>query len=260
MNRRVLVVASLVALLVLTLLGCSVNSESASQVTPIPTKTPRPLFTATWTPTSAPLSTDTPLPTDTPVPSTATPTPTDTPLLPTDTPVSPTDVPPADTPVPPTDTPPPVPTDTPRPQPSRTPAPPTNTPQPQVDFRVVEQRLMPKAENEAQLHSIWIRVTDADGNLLHEVIVWDANHPDQEALTGSKPDPYSAEYVLWSYDAYQLEVKGARSQKTKVLSTEVHLIPKEDLVAAGYCPDLNSCNADDLFQHYSWYVTFQRTW
>jgi hypothetical protein len=260
MKRRALVALSLVALLVLVLLGCSENRGGVSGITATPTKTPHPLFTATWTPTSTPLPTDTPLPTSTPLPPTDTPAPTDTPLAPTDTSLPPTDVPPADTPIPATETPPPAPTDTPRPQPTRTPAPPTHTPQPQVDFRVVEQRLMPKAENEAQLHSIWIRVTDAAGNPLHKVSVWDANHPDQEAVTGSKPDPYSAEYVLWSYDAYQLEVKGARSQKTKVLSTEVHLIPKEDLVAAGYCPDLNSCNPDDLFQHYSWYVSFQRTW
>jgi hypothetical protein len=81
-----------------------------------------------------------------------------------------------------------------------------------------------------------------------------------DAVTGTKPEPYHAEYTFWNYDAYQLEVMGAKSEKTKVLSTLVQLISKEDLVGAGYCPDVNNCNYDELHQHYSWYVTFQRTW
>ena len=119
---------------------------------------------------------------------------------------------------------------------------------------------MSKAENQAQLHMIFIRVIDAAGNPLSGLVVWDPNHPDQEAVSGSKPEPYHAEYLFWDYDPYQLEVKGARSERTKVLSTEVHLIPKEDLVKAGYCPDVANCNPDELRQHYSWYVTFQRTY
>jgi hypothetical protein len=258
MKNRIVVLVSLLALLAVVLLGCTMRRGGAALLTPTPTKTPRPLFTATHTPTLTPVPTDTPLPTGTAVPPTDTPAPTGTPL-PTDTPSVPTEAPPTGTAVPPTDTPSP-PTNTPPPRPTNTPAPPTNTPKPKVDFRVVEQRLLPKAENQAQLHSIFIQVVDAARNPLHGPVVWDPNHPDQEAVTGSKPDPYSAEYQLWSYDAYQFEVKGANSEKTKVLSTEVHLISKEDLVAAGYCSDVATCNQDDLFQHYSWFVTFQRTW
>jgi hypothetical protein len=138
--------------------------------------------------------------------------------------------------------------------------PPTNTPAPQVDFRVVEQRLMTKAENEAQRHMILIRVIDAGGNPLHGLVVWDPNHADQEAVTGSKPEPYHAEYLFWTYDGYQLEVRDARSEKTRVLSTDVFKIAKEELVGAGYCVDAASCDQSDLVQHYSWYVTFQRSW
>jgi hypothetical protein len=129
-----------------------------------------------------------------------------------------------------------------------------------VDYRVVEQRLMSKQENEAQRHMILIRVIDAGGNPLHGLIVWDPNHPDQEAETGTKPEPYHAEYTFWNYDAYRLEVKGANSEKTKVVTTDVHQISIEDLIAAGYCTDAGSCNPGELVQHFSWYVTFQRTW
>jgi hypothetical protein len=112
----------------------------------------------------------------------------------------------------------------------------------------------------AQNHMVLIRVEDAVGNALPDLVVWDANHPDQEAVTGSKPEPYHAEYLFWNYDGYQFEVKGANSEKTKVISTDVHKIPLEDLVSAGYCTDVAHCNPDDLVQHYCWYVTFRRTW
>jgi len=119
---------------------------------------------------------------------------------------------------------------------------------------------MSKAENTALLHMVLIRVEDAGGNALPGLVVWDANNPGQEAVTGAKPEPYHAEYLFWDYGGYQFEVKGANSEKTKVLSTDVYKIPLEDLVAAGYCTDTASCNPDDLRDHYSWYVTFRRTW
>jgi hypothetical protein len=255
MTKRSLLIAAVLAMLAMALPGCGAPAGNTAQVAAVPTKTLRPLFTSTFTPTPSPLPTDTsPPPTDTPLP-TDTPTPTEMPTLET----PPTAVPASDTPPPPTSTPAPVaPSDTPRP--TRTPAPPTNTPRPQVDYRVVEQRLMSKAENTAQRHMILIRVTDAGGQPLSDLIVWDPNHPEQEAQTGTKPEPYHAEYLFWNYDAYQLEVKGANSEKTKILSTDVFKIPIEDLVAAGYCPDANNCNPQDLVQHFSWYVTFQRAW
>jgi hypothetical protein len=257
MSRRTLILAALIMLLALVLAGCSLGRESSSRVTPTPTKTVRPLFTSTFTPTATPTPTltHTPPPTDTPLP------PTETPFPPTETLVPPTEEPPTATSEPPTDTPQPsAPTDTPRPRPTNTPAPPTSTPKPQVDYRVVEQRLMSKADNEAQNHMVLIRVEDAGGNALSDRVVWDANHPDQEAVTGTKPEPYHAEYLFWNYDGYEFEIKGANSEKTKVISTDVHKIPLEDLVAAGYCTDVASCNPDDLVQHYCWYVTFRRTW
>jgi hypothetical protein len=257
MRDRVFGAVGLIALFALILLGCSAGGESLSEITPTATKTMRPLFTSTFTPTA------TPLPTETPVPATDTPVPTESPVLPTEEAPTPTALP-SDTPVLPTAT--ALPSDTPAPAATHTPAPPTATPapsatpKPQVDYRVAEQRLMTKAENEAQRHMILLRVVDAGNSPLNGVTVWDPNHPEQEAVSGDKPEPYHAEYLFWDYGAYQLEVKGARSEKTKVLTTDVHLISKEDLVTAGYCPDVANCNQGELVQHFSWYVTFQRTW
>jgi len=257
MRTRFLILMVCVALLTLLLVSCSLGRGEVSRLTATPTKTLRPVFTSTATPTATALPTYTPIPTETPVPPTDTSAPTEPPL-PTESPIPPTEAPPTNTPIPPTDTPAP-PTNTPKPRSTNTPVPPANTPKPQVDFRVVEQRLMSKAENEAQRHQIMIRVTNAAGNPLSGVVVWDPNHPDQEAVSGTKPEPYHAEYLFWDYEAYQLEVKGASSEKTKVLSTDVHKILKEDLITAGYCTDVASCNPDELVQHFSWFVTFQRT-
>jgi hypothetical protein len=264
MLKRTIFVVGAGMLLAALVVSCTVGGGRLAGMTATPTKTPRPLFTATPTPSATPVPTDTPLPTDTPMPPTETAVPTETPVPPTDTAAPPTDTPtetPTDTPAPPTDTAVPPPT-APRTSPTRTPSPATATAtaRPQVDFRVVEQRLMSKTENEAQRHMILIRVINAAGNPIPGLVVWDPGHPDQQPVTGSKPDPYHAEYIFWNYDPYQLEVKGASSEKTKVLSTEVHLISKEDLVAAGYCPSVEICNQDELAQHFSWYVTFQRTW
>jgi hypothetical protein len=246
MRKPFLPMAALVFVLALALLGCGLLGRDAAQVAPTtPTKTLRPLFTSTFTPPPSPLPTDTVPPTATEVPASETPPPTDT-LQPTDTATAesaPTEAAPSETPLP---------------QPTDTPAPPTDTPRPQVDYRVVEQRLMSKAENVAQRHMILIRVIDAGGQPLHGLVVWDPNHTEQEAETGTKPEPYHAEYTFWNYDGYQLEVKGANSEKTGVLSTDVYKIPIEDLVAAGYCSEASSCNPSELVQHFCWYVTFQR--
>lgn len=260
MRKRFLATVALVAVLTLAVLGCGLLGEDAAQVTPMtPTKTMRPLFTSTFTPWPSPLPSETAPPTATEVPASDTPPPTNTPP-PAGTAtaeIAPTEAAPSDTPLPPTEV---VPSDTPRPQPTATPAPPTDTPRPQVDFRVVEQRLMSKAENVAQRHMVLIRVIDAGGQPLSGRVVWDPNHAEQEAETGTKPEPYHAEYLFWNYDGYQLEVKGANSEKTKVLSTDVYKIPIEDLVEAGYCLEASSCNPSELVQHFSWYVTFRRTW
>ena len=246
--------ALIAALLVGLIVACSGLPGQVAQLTATPTKTPRPTWTAT------PPATDTPLPTNTPQP-TDTPAPTDTPLpptaVPTDTVAPPTGVPtavllPTQSPIPATA----APT---RPAATRTPAPPTKTPAPPVDFRVVEQKLVPKALNEAGLHSLFIRVIDAAGNPLHGVSVWDPTHPDQVAVTGDKPDPYSAEYQLWSTDNYFLEVRDSKSEKTKGLSTDRPKISNADLIAAGYCTDDSDCNLNVHTMHFSWYITFQRT-
>jgi hypothetical protein len=257
MSKRTLFLSGMLVLLALVLAGCTLGGGSSSRITPTPTKTTRPLFTSTTTPTPSSTPTNTPLPTNTPVP------PTETPLPPTDTPAPPTEAPtdalPTATAEPPTDTPQPAaPTNTPKPKPTNTPAPPTNTPKPQVDFQVVEQRLMPKAENEAGLPIVFIRVEDAAGNGIPDKVIWDPNYPDQVSVSGTKPEPYHAEFRFWYLYGYRFEIKGTISEKTKVLSTDVHKIPLEDLVAAGYCTDVSSCNLGDM--HFSWYVTFRRTW
>jgi len=250
--RNWIFLAFLVASLVLVLLGCTVNRGDMARITPTPTKTLRSLFTSTFTPTV------TPLPTETPVLPTEMPAPTDTLLPPSDTPL-PTDTPPpADTSIPSTDTPIP-PTDTPRPKATDTPAPPTNTPNPRVDFCVVKQDLLPRAENIAGRYTIYIRVEDAAGNPLKGLVVWDPSQLELvSAVSGDKPEYYHAEILMGGGD-YYLEIKDFRSEKTKRLTTIVTNISNEDLIKGGYCTTDAEC--DGLgFQHFSWRVIFRRTW
>jgi hypothetical protein len=267
MIRRLVTSTGVIVLLVLVLLGCSMNRSGVGSITATPTKTLRPLFTATLTPTV------TSLPTDTPLPPTSTPVPTNPPApTSTDTPVPPTEAPPTDAPALLTDTPVPStatpylptasaapPTNTPRPKATPTPLPPTHTPKPQVDFRVVQQDLVPKAENIAGLYTIYVRVEDAAGNPLTGLVVWDPTQPELvQAVTGDKPDYYHAEILMGGGD-YHLEVKDARSEKTKRLTTVISGISNADRMKAGYCSDDAECNALGP-QHFSWRVVFRRTW
>ncbi|MBN1138934.1 MAG: hypothetical protein JXM73_20280 [Anaerolineae bacterium] len=253
MTNRRYIVAAISALLVVLLLGCTVGRGEVGQVTPTPTKTPRPVLTATLTPTptAPPTGTPTPTPTDTPAP------PTETSIPPTEAPIT---APPTDTPAPPTDTAAP-PTNTPRPAATKTPVPPTRTetPVPKVDFRVVQQDLIPKSENTGGLYTIYIRVEDAAGNPLDDLIVWNMVGPAIEARTGDKPLYYHAEILMGAGD-YHLEVKGFRSERTKRLTTMRDGISNADLIKAGYCVNEADCETNVKWQHFSWRVIFRRTW
>lgn len=241
-------------------LGCSASSLIARAPEPTPTKTLRPTFTSTpeetptpevpptetWTPepvaTATPVPTDTPLPTDTPPPSPTS--------IPTDTPLPP----------PPTDTPMPAPTDTPAP------SPPTDTPAPAVDFKVVEQRILSPEENKGGKdsggdHLIFITVIDANGAPLDGVVLREVSTTGDELISGNK-GPGKTEFLMGGGGTFAFIVVGEKdgqvytSETTHQLSLVNPVL--DDLVAAGYCPDVGTCQNHPW--HWSYVVTFQRTW
>jgi len=246
-----------------------------SSPTPIPTDTPIPSPTATSTPVVPTL----PPPTEAVV-EVATPI--------TDSPaeaatvveevavvaqeIAPTETPPPEV-VPPTDTPIPIPTDTPVPEP---------TPVPEFDFIITKQRLLTKDENGgcAGNHNVFVDVIDAAGSPIKGVQIGDIwNNPGP--VTGHKgdDDPGRAEYDLYKDGGYYLLVKSdptagreVTSQTTELLSADDWKIGIPRLIEAGYCPDEGTCrvlwnsgvfgegNNSLCWGHYSWEVTFQRTW
>jgi len=254
-------------------LGVSTVSMIAYVSTPTPTFTPSPPPTPTPTYTlvvqaaqSAPAdiaevaveaqAVDEPAPTDTPIP--------------TDTPE------PTDAPVPPTAPPPPPPTNTPEPEP--TPEPVLNS---EFDFVVTKQRLLTQEENGGCLgmHSIFTTVVDAAGNPIKGVElgdVWGNPGP----TTGHKGDdqPGMAVYDLYK-NGFKIFVKNDPTAGRPVTSEVTELLSSNDweigiprLIEAGYCPDEGTCrvlwnsgtfgegNNSLCWGHYSWEVTFQRTW
>lgn len=268
MKSRTLFLSILVVLLALLLASCAIGGGSISGVTPTPTKTLRPLFTSTFTPTATPLSTDTPLPpptaqpSDTPLPPTETPPP-PTEALPTDTAIPPTAVPATDTPVPPTDTPSPRPTNT-----SAPPAPtaaPSATPKPQVDFRIKEiYAFADGSRGPTGLHNVYFTVTDAGGAPIDGVIIEEVNNqPPLRVVTGEK-GPGKTEFTMWAAD-YRFKVVGNAngqtfsSETTHVLSIVFEHAVWDDLIRGGICSDEASCRALGPM-HFSYQVTFQRTW
>ena len=269
MRNRALLFGGLIIALALALMGCSLGPIGAARITATPTKTARPLFTATLTPTASTVPTQTLLPTVTPVPatdtpaSTATPMPTETPL-PTDT-LVPTDVPlPTDTAVPPTDTPAP-PTNTPQPAATNTPAPPTATPQPKLDFKVQEIVAFEDGSlTKSGLHNVYLKVVDAGGAPLDGIILEELNNQPPEQITTGNKGPGKTEYTMWAGD-YRFKVVGNTggesftSEETHVLSISFGHQVWDDLVRGGICSDEAACKAMGPM-HFSYNVTFQRTW
>jgi hypothetical protein len=238
-------------------------------------------------PTSTP--TITPIPTDTP---TITPTPINTlvvqavaepeqiaeeaaikevPLIE----LFPTDASVPDTPVPEAAaaaTPVPVPTDTPEP---------TATPVPEFDYIITKQRMLTKEENGGcvGMHNIFVDVVDANGGPIKDVELGDVwGNPGPS--TGHKGDdePGRAVYDLYK-NGFKIFVKNdptagrpVTSQVTELLSSNDWEIGIPQLIESGYCPDEATCrvlwnsgvfgegNNSLCWGHYSWEVTFQRTW
>jgi hypothetical protein len=267
MKSRTLFLSILVLLLALLIASCSIGGGSVSGVTPTPTKTLRPLFTSTFTPTATPLPTDTPLPTPTAQPS-------DTPLPPTETPLPPTEVLPTDTAVvqtavPATDTPAPS-TNTPTPRPANTSAPATPTqkpptPRPQVDFKIKEiYAFTDGSRGPTGLHNAYFTVTDSGGAPIDGIIIQEVNNqPTLQVVSGDK-GPGKTEFTMWAAD-YRFKVVGNAngqafsSETTHVLSIVFEHAVWDDLIRGGICSDEASCRALGPM-HFSYQVTFQRTW
>ena len=239
-------------------LGCSVSSLIARAPEPRPTKTLRPTFTCT--PQKTPTPVVIPTQTWTAEPVAAEPAPTDTPLSTDTPPPSPTPVPTDIPPPPPTDTPVPAPTDTP------TPSPPTDTPVPAVDFKVVEQRILSPEENKGGKdfggdHLIFLTVIDANGAPLDGIVLREIGVTNDELISGNK-GPGKTEFLMQGGGAFAFTVVGEKdgqaytSETTHQLSLENPVL--DDLVAAGYCPDVVACQTHPW--HWSYSIIFQRTW
>ncbi len=176
--------------------------------------------------------------------------------------------PPTPTPAGPTATPPP-----PTPEPSPTPPP--------VDFVVKGYRLWTNEENGGSGlngsvtncgygHNINVLVVDAAGNPLDGVVIGDI-YGNTAQITGSK-GPGRAEFLIYNGTGWELFVKEyapagrpVSSEQSPVLGGNATQIPIEMLIAAHYCATVEECqfrteNNSLCFSHYSWDITFQRTW
>jgi len=217
--------------------------------------TPTPVPTFTMTP-SPPAPTFTPTLTSTPMPTpTKTPAPTNT-LEPPITP-SVTSLPPPTNPPTPAEPPPPT--------------------RPGVDFVVIQQRMRTNEENSwdgkvanncGGDHTIYVQVVDAAGQPLTGIIVGDT-YKNVRAASGSN-GLGQLKIDLWS-NTMALEVQGNidgspyTSEQTLPLSTRDEDIPAEWLFAGGYCGSIAECQLRQQTNglcrgHYSYDVTFQRTW
>jgi hypothetical protein len=146
-----------------------------------------------------------------------------------------------------------------------------------VDFVVVKQRMRSNEENSVLGkvanncggdHSIYVSVVDEAGQPLTGVIVGDT-YKNVRAASGSA-GLGQLRIDLWS-NTMALEVQGNidgtpyTSEATLPLSTRDEDIPADWLFAGGYCASIADCQLRQKTNglcrgHYSYDVTFQRTW
>ena len=118
-------------------------------------------------------------------------------------------------------------------------------------------------------HQIFVTVLDVNGNPLDGVTVEDTFNAVPPHVTGEK-GPGKLEYDLWQ-NGFSVHVtknpdgSPASSDVTPKLSSWDEDIPNEWLVEANYCRDINDCverkSHNQLCRgHYSYEVTFQKTW
>lgn len=220
-------------------------------VTSVPQPTPSPTLTSSPTPTpTEPAETPPPSPTST---ATATPDP-----LPAVEPSSVAQAAAPTVPLPPTEPPPPE-------------------PAPAVDFVVRLVKMRSNQENSwdgtlngvcGSDHSIYVRVADAQENLLNGVLVGD-RYGNFEVPTGVD-GPGLVRILVWSA-TMELAVMGHQdgtrytSEFSVPLSTLDHDIPLDWLQQGGYCQSPEDCQqrveTNQLCHgHYSYDLVFQRTW
>jgi hypothetical protein len=134
-----------------------------------------------------------------------------------------------------------------------------------VDFRVKEIYAFEDGSlGPTGLHNVYFTVIDAGGAPIDGIVIEEiANQPPEQVVTGNK-GPGKTEFTMWAGD-YRFRVVGNsggqsfRSEETHVLSIVFGHAVWDDLIRGGICDDPASCEA--LGQsHYSYNVTFQRTW
>jgi len=135
-----------------------------------------------------------------------------------------------------------------------------------VDFKIVEQRILSPEENKGGTdfggdHLIFITVIDANGVPLDGIVVREVNMTNDELISGDKGSG-KTEFLMGGGGIFAFAVVGEKdgqtytSETTHPLSLVTPVL--DDLVAAGYCPDVGTCQNHPW--HWSYNVVFQRTW
>jgi hypothetical protein len=137
---------------------------------------------------------------------------------------------------------------------------------PAVDFKIVEQRILSPEENKGGIdfggdHLIFITVIDANGVPLDGIVVREVNTTNDELISGNK-GPGKTEFLMGGGGVFAFAVVGEKDGQTYTSETThpLSLVSPvlDDLVAAGYCPDVGTCQNHPW--HWSYNVVFQRTW
>ena len=166
----------------------------------------------------------------------------------------------------------------PAPPATSTPAAPPTPPQPAgPDIRLIRHRLLTVQENEGSFdgtsihcggkHDLRVTVVDAAGNPLNGVTVRSI-YTNEEHVTGEK-GPGLVEFNLYPPGNGVSVVRDVDGRDVNSDSAEaptvVQSIPISELIAGGYCTNQQDCTQKIASNalchgHYSWDVTFQRTY
>jgi hypothetical protein len=134
-----------------------------------------------------------------------------------------------------------------------------------VDFRIAEiVAFVDGSLGPTGFHNVYFTVEDAGGTPLDGILVEETNNPPPVQVISGDKGQGKAEYTMYAAD-YKFKITGSTggeaysSEETHVLSILFGHAVWDDLIRGGVCSSVEACQAQGPV-HFSYNVTFQRTW
>ncbi|MFC2023832.1 hypothetical protein ACFLT5_03765 [Chloroflexota bacterium] len=134
-----------------------------------------------------------------------------------------------------------------------------------MDFRIIDLYAFEDGSlTSTGFRNVYFTALDASGAPIDGIILQETNNQPAEQLVSGEKGPGKAEFTLWD-KAYKFKIVGNvegqtfSSEETHMISILPDFAVWDDLIRGGICPDEDTCRSMGKM-HYSYILTYQRTW